>query len=525
MDLAIIPIKNDKKSYVKWAEYQVTAPTEAVVREWWTRWPNASIGIITGALNDLTVIDIDTDDANQKIEELLPSNLLTPMATTPRGGKHIYFNYHKDVPNKSAIIPGCDVRSQGGYIIAPPSQNGNGKVYKWIKAYKITSTETVDLPEKLVERIKEGAKTSLWSQKATRATGSHKIMEGQRDNELFHVGYALAKGFMPIEEIEQYLQLIGSYCCEPPFESSEIKEKAESILKRINEQNRNVSFLVREWVSATSGHFLATECYTGLQLATREEKRAGNAELYRLCQEGKIERYGDKKAMYRTITQFVDFEDFKNVDDTPLDIRLPFGFEKYVEIYPGDLISFNGVRNSGKTAIALEFIRLNMRRHKVFYFSREIKKRGLRRRLAKHDNIPVNDWDFKFASNIANFTDILQPDAINIIDYIEVMEGEYFKIPSILADIHQHLVGDAIAVVMLQKRTEKKWGVGGEGVEEKPVLVFNIDPNFPEGAIITANKVKNKIHDDYDVEGYRMKFKLRGGINFIPLGVWGPDYE
>ena len=229
--------------------------------------------------------------------------------------------------------------------------------------------------------------------------------------------------------------------------------------------------------------------------------------------------------MYRVINRNIEYDDFKNADDTPLNIQLPFGFEKYVEIFPGDLITFQGVRNVGKTAIALEIVRLNMNKRPVYYFSREIRKHGMKRRLKKHNTIPLEDWNFKFASEITSYADILQPDAINIIDYLEVQEGKYYEFPSILADIHQHLKGNAIGIVMLQKRTNKDTGAGGEALEEKPVLVFNIDKNYPQGAVLTAKKVKNMRDEYHDIEGHRMNFKLQGGINFYPMGIWEPEME
>jgi len=238
-----------------------------------------------------------------------------------------------------------------------------------------------------------------------------------------------------------------------------------------------------------------------------------------MCKEGLIEKHGDKRGCYRTPEREITFEDFKNVDSTTVDLRLPFGFERYVEIMPGDIISFAGVRNSGKTAIALECVRLNMRRLPVFYFSKEIRKYALNRRLSKHNDLDVSDWNFKFCSNFPNFTDILQPDAVNVIDYLEVSEGEYYKMASILAKIHANLKGQAIAIVFLQKHTGARHAMGGEGTEQKPAITFNIDPGFP-GAILTAHKIKNWV--DINPEGYGMKFKIVQGINLLPQGLWEP---
>ena len=525
MGFSIIPVKKNKKPFIKWEPYQKEKADEAQIEAWWQKWPAANIGIVTGSISNLTVIDIDSNEGNDAIEEHLPDSFITPIATSPKG-KHIYFQYKEGITNATRFLTDCDIRSEGGYIIAPPSCNGEGTAYGWV--LKPKDNDLAVLPNALVNIINSlslGGYKSSRLQEATEATRGYKILHGERDDELFHVGYALAKGFMEEEEIKYYLKLMGRFCCDPSFEEEEIDAKIKSILKRLDKQERNVSFLVREWVLATGGYFSATESHNGLQLATRNEKRAGNAELQRMCKEGLIERFGNKKGMYRVINRNIEYDDFKNADDTPLNIQLPFGFEKYVEIFPGDLITFQGVRNVGKTAIALEIVRLNMNKRPVYYFSREIRKHGMKRRLKKHNTIPLEDWNFKFASEITSYADILQPDAINIIDYLEVQEGKYYEFPSILADIHQHLRGNAIGIVMLQKRTNKDTGAGGEALEEKPVLVFNIDKNYPQGAILTAKKVKNMRDEYHDIEGHRMNFKLQGGINFYPMGIWEPEME
>src|SRR5688500_3317712 len=43
----------------------------AIIRKWWTQWPDANIGIATGAVSDLTVWDFDT----YKPDATLPEHL------------------------------------------------------------------------------------------------------------------------------------------------------------------------------------------------------------------------------------------------------------------------------------------------------------------------------------------------------------------------------------------------------------------------------------------------------------------
>ena len=105
---------------------------------WWSKWPGAMIGIVTGEISGLLVIDCDNEAAYQKIQELLPDSFLTCIAKTPRG-YHIYLVYPKGqrIGNAAAIMQGVDVRGEGGYAICPPSVNGAGRGYTWLKSLSI----------------------------------------------------------------------------------------------------------------------------------------------------------------------------------------------------------------------------------------------------------------------------------------------------------------------------------------------------------------------------------------------------
>jgi Bifunctional DNA primase/polymerase, N-terminal len=115
---------------------------EAQIRAWWTRWPNAMIGVPTGPASGMWVVDLDVDpakkiDGRTTLDQLiaqrgpLPSTLVT---ITPRGGRHLIWTWdpNVDIRNSAGRIgPGIDVRGNGGYVCWPPSRNANGGMYQW----------------------------------------------------------------------------------------------------------------------------------------------------------------------------------------------------------------------------------------------------------------------------------------------------------------------------------------------------------------------------------------------------------
>jgi hypothetical protein len=112
----------------------------AVIQQFWTAFPDAMIGVATGLVSGIAVLDIDIDqskgiDGESALASLLAGNELpaTLIARTPRGGRHIYFNTQGlNVKNSAGKLGiGLDVRGDGGYVIAPPSTNAQGKSYRW----------------------------------------------------------------------------------------------------------------------------------------------------------------------------------------------------------------------------------------------------------------------------------------------------------------------------------------------------------------------------------------------------------
>lgn len=528
---SVIPVKEDgsKKPYVKWERYQTEKASPETIKMWWQSFPNAAIGIVTGKISGISVIDVDLHKMSD--EEVVDyqdkfTEILTPTAMSPRKGLHYYFQYCPDLPNKPNIYKHVDGRNDGNYIIAPPSIG-----YSWINGKKITDLQLGIIPISytnsfylyISNNINKGYSNN-YQQLST--TVNSKIQQGIRDEELFHLANILSKGHATKEEIYKYLWLTGTYCCEPPFPEDEIIAKIESAMKRQDIKTRNLAEEVREWALSTNGNFVLTDVNRELQLSTRSDYQAANMELGRLCKAGLLERVGEKRGCYRKVEAVV-FEDFQNVDFTKFEIKLPFAFEKYVDIFPGDLITYAGVRNAGKTALALEIARLNMNHYPVYYFSKEMNKQSLNVRLSKADDMDIRDWKFKFSSDISSFADAIQPDAINIIDYLEVDDGEYFKMADLLKKIHAKLNGKnkSIGIVMLQKHSKKSTADGGEKTEQKPVLCFNLDKNYPHGEILTATKVKNKKDGQEDAEGWQKKFKIIKGINLVGSEGWLPEID
>ncbi len=111
---------------------------ETQIRQWWSLWPDANIGILTGVDSGLWALDVDPrNGGNESLSDLineigeLPK---TMRVSTGGDGTHYYFSWPKKKTKfKGKIKKGIDIKSTGGYIIAPPSNHHSGGKYEWIK--------------------------------------------------------------------------------------------------------------------------------------------------------------------------------------------------------------------------------------------------------------------------------------------------------------------------------------------------------------------------------------------------------
>lgn len=134
---SIIPILPDTKvPAIPWTQYQERPPDEDTVASWFEHGvPDGSggtttffgIGVITGAVSGLVVLDCDNPDA--LAYALGEAGLWSPLGTRTTRGQHLYFRHPGGrVSNKAGGIgidwpdvPGLDLRGDGGYVVAPPT--------------------------------------------------------------------------------------------------------------------------------------------------------------------------------------------------------------------------------------------------------------------------------------------------------------------------------------------------------------------------------------------------------------------
>lgn len=538
--LSVIPMGKNKKPPLKWEQYQKQKPSLEQIQEWWTgEYKGFNIGIVTGEISNLTVVDIDKKPGEtpgfEAINPLLPDTLMTPVAKSPSGGEHLYFQFLPGTRNRAGFLPGCDLRSEGGYIVAPPSLNGRG-AYSWKDGLSIASVECSYIPtsiesilynnrefiergvvregEREGEQVAEKSNDYKW-QRLT--TNDYKIIPHTRDDALFHIANALVKGKMPIDEVREILTLIATHGCVEPYPEKDIPIKIQSVLNRQAKQTHNISDDVRELIMTTSGTFTTTNVHNWLQMTTRTEKKTVNQALMRMCNDGIIERVGTKAGTYQRVDTECATIDFMDADiKDELQIVYPLGVHCFVHTLPKSIVVIAGSPDTGKTAMLLNLAALNMCKYKINYFSSEMGALELKTRLQNFGDMKLEDWNnsnFVVKERASDFSSVIGPDDVNIIDFLELHDNFYGVVEHI-SKIHSKL-RNGIAVIALQKKEGARDGRGGEFSKEKARLYMTLDKDYP-GAILKITKAKNWRDVQVNPTGYWRKFKLIGGCRFLP---------
>jgi KaiC/GvpD/RAD55 family RecA-like ATPase len=202
------------------------------IRALWRPMPNANIGIATGAVSGIVVIDVDprhrgneTLTALEATQGKLPD---TPTVLTGGGGLHLYFRHPgTEIRNSAGTLgPGLDVRGDGGYVIAPRSTHESGNQYLWKSGFRLDEIALPELPAWLRERL-EGNSPTIKA--ASCSTPSATVEAGSRNDGLYRLARSLVARYkLSCSELLPSLQALNLERCNPPLDAEEVETIARN---------------------------------------------------------------------------------------------------------------------------------------------------------------------------------------------------------------------------------------------------------------------------------------------------------
>ena len=235
---SVIPLlPRGKKSPIKWEKYQHKRATIEELKSWWHDYPNANIGIVTGAISGFVALDIDGDEGRQTMSTIgsVPE---TPINSTGKGYHYLFKHPGREVRNFARRLPGLDFRGDGGYIVAPPSVHPSGQAYDWSISPEFS--EIAPIPNWLNEILQKSASTN--EPKIDPVSILAGVSEGERNQTLFKYACRLRAKNMRREETE-ILLLEAARNCSPPLADKEVQTILESAWRYPEGETREVESL------------------------------------------------------------------------------------------------------------------------------------------------------------------------------------------------------------------------------------------------------------------------------------------
>lgn len=242
---------NEKREKVaKWEQFQTQRVTKDLIDKWWTIDPNANIGLICGKISGVTVIDIDIKNipeneliSAEKIRWKICDATLTSITGT--GGLHLFCKYAPGVPNsKKRVHPQIDIKSDGGYVLLPPSiHDETGVAYEFdlLTPFNSSNLEALavfpeTLKDKIIERNNGKMTRDDWVQVFSEVRES---IDGRNNIGTQVLGKLIWAVFLEFEKDERFIPYLWDFMqwwneksCKPPLKEPELKLMFKSIINR-----------------------------------------------------------------------------------------------------------------------------------------------------------------------------------------------------------------------------------------------------------------------------------------------------
>ncbi len=224
LGFSIIPCFNKKPAIKSWKGFQSTKPSKNQIEKWIEKFPNANIGIIAGAVSNLTVVDCD--NLNLSIEELEKEFGESKfIVSTPSGGTHLYYCFNGE--KKAINFDGrkIDLISEGCFIIAPYSFNAQKNAF--YSVFKGGFDDLACLTHLKANVAKIGRKIQVFS--GFQVDGDLKIEEGQRNDYLFYQLKKIAPSVKDYSTLETRAFEINVFAFSVVLSEGEVVAVAKSV--------------------------------------------------------------------------------------------------------------------------------------------------------------------------------------------------------------------------------------------------------------------------------------------------------
>ena len=290
------------------------------------------------------------------------------------------------------------------------------------------------------------------------------------------------------------------------------------------EKERNITEDVRRWVRITRGEWYIGNMYSELNLKEKKEKDVARQAILKMVESLEIENTSKRSGNYRRVEKTFTKMNLEEAEGKPIaGFRYPLAIERHAKTMRKSVITVNGFPNQGKSAFVYEIARMNRNlfngRNPRFMSSEagvdEIKEKLM---FYPQDLWPLKWWiaNIDFIEKYDTWWDIIDPDGLNIIDYV-YDNVENFKIAHYISEIHKKL-NRGVAVVVLQRNPARPDSYGGQATRHDTRLAIDV-----EYKKVVLAKVKGAIKHEPDYkhpDGVARNFELKEIWKIMPTSEW-----
>jgi len=241
-------IKQCKQPKIAWKEYQTRLPTKEEVTQWFSEDPTPNVAIVTGGLSKIVAFDVDSEEGQRYADD--EGGFPDTVKVKTGKGVHIYMKHPGfHAANQVDTDIGLDVRGDGGYLVAPPSIHGSGRIYQWDEGFSIDQIDPAQCTPWMIDYLqcektkkktsKSNSKTKESAQLEKNTNGNNDyaeilrngLVEGERNHKATKLIGHLLKTNMKQSEIWEMLRIWNDKKNKPPMEESELKRTFQSVKK------------------------------------------------------------------------------------------------------------------------------------------------------------------------------------------------------------------------------------------------------------------------------------------------------
>ena len=240
---SVIPMQGKRPALRSWKEFQGRRPTLEELKGWFAQRPvkQHNLGVVTGAVSDIVVMDFDSLTLGRDWLEQHPTPLVVQ---TGNGGMHLYYR-HPGYAVTNRVRVGAqahDVRADGGVCVLPPSIHPiTGKAYQWVTPIHEISLDEVPLFDSSWLPRSPKVTPVPWQEinpkKSLRRVRAYirkiQSIEGHGgSNACYRAAAHLREaGLSPDEVFRELMAWNEEGCAQPPWTEAELRHKVQSVFR------------------------------------------------------------------------------------------------------------------------------------------------------------------------------------------------------------------------------------------------------------------------------------------------------